>query len=112
MAIRGEIAGRFERGKNLFGHLLTKGQSHLRVLRRGLKFFEHQAGLDFMVVLILAGTVLTNVADYCVVEDLADRQAGIDPDRVRRIQLQGPVPAEANITEARGHMYEQTQTAD
>lgn len=65
-----------------------------------------------MVVLILAVVVLGHWSREGVVEDLADRDAGVDPNGVRGVHLQRPVPAEAGVAESGGHMHKQPQSSD
>ena len=47
-----------------------------------------------------------------VVEDLADRHAGIDSHRLHGEHLERPVAAEADVAEAGRHVHEQSQPAD
>ena len=53
-----------------------------------------------------------NVARDLVIEDLADRHAGIDAHRLHGEHLQRPVAAEADVAEAGRHVDEQPQPAD
>ena len=62
---------------------LSKGQSQLLVLLRLLQFLEQQARLNVLIVLVLAAVaVLANRPFDRVIENLADRQSGVDADRV------------------------------
>ena len=81
----------------------------LCAIRREL--LEQQARLDVAVVLVLAG-VLVDLARDLVIEDLADRHAGIDSHRLHGEHLERPVAAEADVAEAGRHVHEQPQPAD
>ena len=53
-----------------------------------------------------------DVARDLVVEDLADRHAGVDADRLDGEHFERPVAAEADVAEAGRHVDEQAQPAD
>lgn len=101
------------RRRFLFGNLLAEGQPHLLVLFRLLQLLEQQTWLNVLVVLVLAtATVLADLSLERVVENLANRQAGVDADWMDCKQLKRPVTAEADIAEACRHMNEQPQPTD
>ena len=56
-------------------------------------------------MLVLAGVLFNRAADF-VVEDLADRNAGIDAHGVNGEHFQRPVAAEADVAEAGRHVDE------
>ena len=83
------------------GSLATsKAQRQLRVVnlcRRGIELFVKQAWLDVVIVLVLAAGVLGNRTIDLMIENLADRNAGINSNRLNREHLQSPKTFEPNV---------------
>ena len=111
--LRGDVGRQPDRRRLPAGLLDAEGQFLLRVLaavRRQL--LEQQAGLNVRVVLILVAGILAVRAVDVVVEDLANRHAGINPHRLHGKHLQRPIAAEADVAEARRYVDEQPQPTD
>src|SRR4051794_26503317 len=87
----------------------AKHKLPLRVgpLRLWVEFFIEQARLDVAVVLILVARVFGDVADNLMIEDLADRHAGIDANRLDREHLERPIAAKPHIAKAGRDMHEE-----
>lgn len=92
----------------LLHHLLYRS-----LIRRplSLKVLIHETGLNTAVILILSTAVEIVFPINIVVIDLADLHIRIYSVRLHTENLQRPVPGEADISKARGHMDKESQPA-
>ena len=92
----------------LLHHLLYRS-----LIRRplSLKVLIHETGLNPAVILILSTAVEIVFPINIVVINLADLHIRIYSDRLHTENLQRPVPGEADISKARGHMDKESQPA-
>ena len=75
------------------------------VLSVGVEFFEEQARLDVVVVLVFRGVLFDRPGDL-VVKNLADRRAGVYPHRLDGKNLQRPVARETDVAETGCDVHE------
>src|SRR5690606_10899476 len=94
------------------GRFLTKSKPHLPRVGVVVKLAIQQARLDVAVVLVLVAGVLADIAFERVVEDLADLDSGVDPDRLDGEHFERPVAGESDIPEAGRDMDEQSEASD
>lgn len=94
--------------------LATKPEFHLLFPRGNemAELFEQHAGLDVFVVLVLVAAIFADVAGNLVVEDLADRNAGINANGLHGEHFQRPVTTKADVAKACGNVDEQAKPAN
>lgn len=83
-------------------------QLQLLVLPAARKLLEHQTRLNVPAVLVLARTALADLTDDFLVSDLANFNAWIDPNRLNRVELDGPMTTVAYASKARRTVNEQS----
>ena len=80
-------------------------------LLRG-KFPVEHAWLNVVVVLVFFAGVFSDVAGDLMKEELADRHARVNLDRLHGKHFERPITAEANVAEAGRHVHKEPEPAD
>lgn len=71
------------------------------------KLLVEHAGLNVFVVLVFVAAIFADIPCHLMVEDLADRNAGVNPDRLDREHFQRPIATKTDIAKASCHVNEQ-----